>query len=766
MTSSNYSESHEPESEFQSPFLDETFFTDEAAARASQAWESRHSIFNKVESPFLDESELWQVPVVELEVEDDHYEDSDEMEFGSEVEEQSITDFETDDNKEEIVDFEDLDATLQVFEQPSSATSCEPGKFKSGVLRTVRWKNRTTPGKRYVPKNLKFAIISRGRIKLPFKNIGWLLDEGRGKVEWVEQLPNNINQLFPEVDVTIELWMAIRGKATPANVSKTFSGWLNLRLNELTNCGYLLAQRYLASKKALAESRLELKKFGLDLDSLYEVAHVPESGVPSREDSKLVETFLLQIYITFPKSLKSALKPPKKNNKNDDKKRSLRDIQRNRERARPKFNIWAPKAIKELQSRSITEPHKRTICLLQKLQTKSVDDRYILRDWARSYHLGKLDGPPEKHTTRATNDALDATRWAKDFDDFIDLMLTRDNAIFQGLAEVNRGYQISDPGPSPQRRLRDWVASQQENSNSIYHCYTEEDSTGYENELESEVVWERPREFHDRQVKENLDNQALLESLVAEELGYTEQDEGRVEGIEQHSYESNLESLLIEKLGYEGKEGIEQNSYESNIFNTETLEEIISELALNLPKEVEPDFLDELNEGEIDESAWRMRPPVRYQANRYICWAEAISSWSMVTRGVQKFKSGQDVIDFFKPLGVVNANDSLKLPKGMEEIQSVFGLKFKKLEHGDNFSAINWVLMLRHSHLIVIFRKPGATYFHFVVVYGVDRFRICFMDPELDPGSPSLDRVKRNRVCARLENFGAGADKFWVFWKA
>lgn len=180
---------------------------------------------------------------------------------------------------------------------------------------------------------------------------------------------------------------------------------------------------------------------------------------------------------------------------------------------------------------------------------------------------------------------------------------------------------------------------------------------------------------------------------------------------------------------------------------------------------IEPESLETLEEGEIDESAWRMRPPVRYQADRYICWAEAFSSWSMVTRGMRKFKKGQDAIDFFKPYGVVNTDQSLSLPKGIEKAQSVFGLAFKKLEKGDHLSGINWVPMLRHSHLIVIFKRPGATYFHFVVVFGVDRFHICFMDPELNPASPALDKVKRNRVCARLENFGAGAENFYVFWK-
>lgn len=60
MTSLSDSDSHEPQHEFDSPFLNETVFTNEAATRASQVWEARYSSFNKIQSPFLDESELWQ----------------------------------------------------------------------------------------------------------------------------------------------------------------------------------------------------------------------------------------------------------------------------------------------------------------------------------------------------------------------------------------------------------------------------------------------------------------------------------------------------------------------------------------------------------------------------------------------------------------------------------------------------------------------------------------------------------------------------------
>jgi hypothetical protein len=170
-------------------------------------------------------------------------------------------------------------------------------------------------------------------------------------------------------------------------------------------------------------------------------------------------------------------------------------------------------------------------------------------------------------------------------------------------------------------------------------------------------------------------------------------------------------------------------------------------------------------EQEIRESFWRMRPPVRYQRDRYICWAAAISSWSMVTKGAKKFPTTKSVLDHFRSTGAMNADDSLILPDGMEQVSRLFGLKFKKFEGGGSLSAINIGPLLEHSHLLVVFKRPGATYHHFVVVYGVDRFHICFMDPELNPTDPHLDRIRKNRVCARIDLFGAGADEFFVFWK-
>jgi len=158
----------------------------------------------------------------------------------------------------------------------------------------------------------------------------------------------------------------------------------------------------------------------------------------------------------------------------DGGKRTAEDRKRDRERARPQFLAWAPRAVEVLKRRPNTEPNKRTRCLLQKLQLPDVDDRYMPQLYARRYHEARLKGLPEDYADSAMNAALDATRWAKDFNDFIDRMVSSvDNPIFQGLREVYKGYQFSGSAPegSPVRRLRDWVASQQANPNSIYNCY-------------------------------------------------------------------------------------------------------------------------------------------------------------------------------------------------------------------------------------------------------------------------------------------------------
>lgn len=104
MNSSPDFNSHETQQEFDSPFLNETFFPDKVASQATQAWEARHSEL-ELESPFFKAFEPMREEIVEQEVEEEEefddqlnemefdeeeefYDELDEMEFDEEAEEE------------------------------------------------------------------------------------------------------------------------------------------------------------------------------------------------------------------------------------------------------------------------------------------------------------------------------------------------------------------------------------------------------------------------------------------------------------------------------------------------------------------------------------------------------------------------------------------------------------------------------------------------------------------------------------------------------
>ncbi|KYC35598.1 hypothetical protein WA1_07180 [Scytonema hofmannii PCC 7110] len=244
-------------------------------------------------------------------------------------------------------------------------SSCEPRKFKRDRLNVVKWWKRTTPGKREIPKDKKLAILSRGRIRLPFENIRWLLEQGKKRnIEWIKKLPDNIAMLSPEVDVTVELWMAIKGRVTSAEDEKIFSEWNKDRLQELTSCGYMLGRSYKANQKKLVESKLNLGSLGLNLDKLYKAGGVNFSGLPASKDAPFIEVFLLYVYITFPTTLKKFLKlstkPP---TKEEQRKLLVKKLLK----VSSKIPTFDPDPIRR----------ERVLCILRKLTSAIVDGEKI-----------------------------------------------------------------------------------------------------------------------------------------------------------------------------------------------------------------------------------------------------------------------------------------------------------------------------------------------------------------------------------------------------
>ncbi len=191
-------------------------------------------------------------------------------------------------------------------------------------------------------------------------------------------------------------------------------------------------------------------------------------------------------------------------------------------------------------------------------------------------------------------------------------------------------------------------------------------------------------------------------------------------------------------------------------------------------------------------AAWRMRPmPV--QQGALTCWAAAISSFSRVTRGVTDFASVPDVVARFNASlpAELNSDGSLKTPSGWIAFAKEFDLEVEEIRINDpikgagtatsgitskvvdSLEANHFVPKLQHSHVIVVIGTSSLHGLsHTVVVYGADRFRLCFMDPLSDPALPLTSprpaggsgRVGKNWFCETYEDFEPGP-RYLLIWR-
>ena len=152
--------------------------------------------------------------------------------------------------------------------------------------------------------------------------------------------------------------------------------------------------------------------------------------------------------------------------------------------------------------------------------------------------------------------------------------------------------------------------------------------------------------------------------------------------------------------------------------------------------------------------AWRMRPPVRSAALPH-CWAAAVSSWSQVTRHITRMTTSA-VIGLIRGRypTLVHSSGALIGEPGLRALRDTLGLKLEK--------TVNQPMdldflgpKLRKSYVLVVFKiDPSDTFWHTVLVYGVDRLSLCYMDPLLG-----------RRRCQRWWDFALGSSVVYVLWR-
>ncbi len=159
----------------------------------------------------------------------------------------------------------------------------------------VLWKGRTDPGNRLIPPHLKLAILSRGRILLPARNVQWMLHSAAERgVTWPERLTSELSAIVPEVRVTIELFQNQRLTMTNADIEATLQAYLSLRYRRhLSDCLFLLFAWATHEPKRERLDRL----LDVDLTDLYTRPRVRIGPGDARR-------YILFVYACLPQRLK------------------------------------------------------------------------------------------------------------------------------------------------------------------------------------------------------------------------------------------------------------------------------------------------------------------------------------------------------------------------------------------------------------------------------------------------------------------------------
>lgn len=160
---------------------------------------------------------------------------------------------------------------------------------------------------------------------------------------------------------------------------------------------------------------------------------------------------------------------------------------------------------------------------------------------------------------------------------------------------------------------------------------------------------------------------------------------------------------------------------------------------------------------------WRMRPPIVGQGPRPICWAAALSSWTHVTRG-ETPRGRDELVDIFRAIpGMLNPDGSLQTP-AIRSMATLFHLRADLRRGGGTLTQEYLEPKIKRGYVLVIFRPPGSVFTHTRVLYGVDRFNICFMDPVLTRRSTG-DVFAGDTSCEKIWEFGLGASDFLVLFR-
>ncbi|MEM7272404.1 MAG: SH3 domain-containing protein [Actinomycetota bacterium] len=137
------------------------------------------------------------------------------------------------------------------------------------VDNVVTWKARTVPGDRVIPKHLKLAILSRGRITVPTRTVQPILDEaGRRGVSWPSLLRTPLDQIYADVHLVVELFQIQRAGMTTDQIDETIAAYLvGRKAQTYPQCAFLEWTRQVIH--SIGDRRAMEAMLELDLTKLF-----------------------------------------------------------------------------------------------------------------------------------------------------------------------------------------------------------------------------------------------------------------------------------------------------------------------------------------------------------------------------------------------------------------------------------------------------------------------------------------------------------------
>jgi hypothetical protein len=339
-----------------------------------------------------------------------------------------------------------------------SFPSCEPGRFKECRLGVVRWWKRTgSPTKPLrPPPGLKLAILTRGRVRLPFKSIKWLLKLGlesnNPHMFWANRLPRieKLVTILASVDVTVELFM-VPDKLTPSKINFILGRYLKQRhATELPNCAtrFLFAWNSVGAKANLENLLSEGCPKRISLDPL-----IDEAGIRPRPGGlipKELKELVLLCYASFPNDIDLHLAPPPSTGGTAEE-RMWGHIHR-------AYNEIAP----------VDEEDDEVICLMDKL-LKGANDEFTGRGVAQNY----ADALDDHFISHMRTSLMKGIKWkGTNVEKFIDLLREFNGKAQAGLSKIDQlfGSEIYHRHPRVKEMWK-WRNKVLRDPNSIMNCY-------------------------------------------------------------------------------------------------------------------------------------------------------------------------------------------------------------------------------------------------------------------------------------------------------